>query len=996
MNIFRGSLISKGFVSLFLVAGLFLISNSAFAADVYVDGSVAGPGTGISSDPFNDIQVAIDSATTTDGDVIHIADGTYVITSTIEVTKELSFVGASQAGTIINGAAASGAFGPFAIHSSKSNLSFSNFTLIGPSGTGRGFKLEGTTANTPSTQDGARASNINFSDITVKQSGRTGIDLNGVNNATLNNVTLNNNGGNGFSLTDGDNLTLTNVTTFANAWGGIAIYTKGQYFPGGVTGVTVSGLNSSEVNPFYVQTEGNDPLNPGFPFQASSISIPQFQYTGTNNLNPVSSGYTFYNDDPFELLTVTTSVGDLPHVTLIDTVASSTLIIGGQDIQTAINNATSGDVIILDGIYLVNTTINVNKSVTLQGVNGAKILTSGTNQLFLITSPEVTITDLVITKTDKSGTQNIIGIQAASTTISNNTFKGKYVIGDGDVSRAMVVSPGVVGFNIHDNHITDLRQPAYIDASTGVVTNNFVGGTRGWVVLSDANVTFTGNTWGTNVLDIAIIPGASNNYTDIISMSAANNNANIENQFGTPTLNHVYVDGSVAVTGNGTLLSPYKTISEAFSRVATSGVVTVAAATYTENLSINKSLSLQGSNIGVTGSSTSRGAETVINGNGVNAAVQVNANDVTVDGFTIRGGAGTYLSGVYSAITNTNLIVRNNIITDNAIGVYAECATCTIENNLFDANNRPGSAGGAGIYTEKSTDLSILNNEFRGHLNNSAVIFAAVATSSHTNVVFTGNNIHDNNSSNSMVYVVGVTGGAFNSNTISQSGSNAFSFSNGNENISLTSNTLLNSGRGIKISNGGDMVATSSNFTVLHNIFASNTIAAIEVVDGFDGDVNAINNYWGHPTGPNAPLNLAGLGDIIIGAVLYTPWCVNETCTTPVVVPPTPTPTPTTGGGLLFFPNQPIAQTGQVLGATTGQVLGASSFRFNMNLRYGMRNDDVTELHKFLIANGYLKISAPTGWYGPLTRAAVIKWQAANGIPATGFFGPLSRAFINQ
>lgn len=95
--------------------------------------------------------------------------------------------------------------------------------------------------------------------------------------------------------------------------------------------------------------------------------------------------------------------------------------------------------------------------------------------------------------------------------------------------------------------------------------------------------------------------------------------------------------------------------------------------------------------------------------------------------------------------------------------------------------------------------------------------------------------------------------------------------------------------------------------------------------------------------------------------------------------------------------------TGQVLGASTGptgstggQVLGEATFQFTANLGYGSRGNDVMELQKILIAKGYLKIDAPTGWFGPLTLAAVKEYQAANSITATGFVGPLTRAALNS
>lgn len=79
-----------------------------------------------------------------------------------------------------------------------------------------------------------------------------------------------------------------------------------------------------------------------------------------------------------------------------------------------------------------------------------------------------------------------------------------------------------------------------------------------------------------------------------------------------------------------------------------------------------------------------------------------------------------------------------------------------------------------------------------------------------------------------------------------------------------------------------------------------------------------------------------------------------------------------------------------------GQVAGASTYNFQKNFGIGSRiSPDVTELQKILIADGYLKIIAPTGYFGPSTMAAVKLYQKANNISATGFVGILTRAVLN-
>ncbi|MEN9647588.1 MAG: trimeric autotransporter adhesin, partial [Candidatus Parcubacteria bacterium] len=67
---------------------------------------------------------------------------------------------------------------------------------------------------------------------------------------------------------------------------------------------------------------------------------------------------------------------------------------------------------------------------------------------------------------------------------------------------------------------------------------------------------------------------------------------------------------------------------------------------------------------------------------------------------------------------------------------------------------------------------------------------------------------------------------------------------------------------------------------------------------------------------------------------------------------------------------------------------------FTRYLTVGSTGTDVSELQSILVSNGYLASGLPMGYFGALTKAAVMKWQAAVGLPATGYFGPMSIAKI--
>src|SRR3989338_2249828 len=87
------------------------------------------------------------------------------------------------------------------------------------------------------------------------------------------------------------------------------------------------------------------------------------------------------------------------------------------------------------------------------------------------------------------------------------------------------------------------------------------------------------------------------------------------------------------------------------------------------------------------------------------------------------------------------------------------------------------------------------------------------------------------------------------------------------------------------------------------------------------------------------------------------------------------------------------------LGAQSGGTTTTTSCSFTRDLTVGARGTDVKCLQEYLNGAGFEVAASGAGspgneteTFGPLTRAAVVKWQSANGVSGTGYFGPISRA----
>jgi hypothetical protein len=178
-----------------------------------------------------------------------------------------------------------------------------------------------------------------------------------------------------------------------------------------------------------------------------------------------------------------------------------------------------------------------------------------------------------------------------------------------------------------------------------------------------------------------------------------------------------YVDGMHGSDNNDCKSRQHacKTIGHAISLAHSGDSIMVAAATYTENLTIGSSLRLIGS-----GAKT-----TIIDGGGVNTVVTISSRGahVTLSRLTIRNG----FSWSYGAgIRNSGMLkISDSIISANRAasvggGVYNSNETLTISNSRISGNSAtfgctpPGHCLGGGIFND-SGNLTINDSDLSGN-----------------------------------------------------------------------------------------------------------------------------------------------------------------------------------------------------------------------------------------------------------------------------------------
>jgi nitrous oxidase accessory protein NosD len=334
------------------------------------------------------------------------------------------------------------------------------------------------------------------------------------------------------------------------------------------------------------------------------------------------------------------------------------------------------------------------------------------------------------------------------------------------------------------------------------------------------------------------------------------------------------------------------TINAAIGKASPGDTINVATGIYHEPVVINKTLTLRGGQSGVD-ARTRSGAESVIDD--PCAPVQITADNVTLDGFTVQGSTqsdpclntGIWTNPGFSS-THGGHQILNNIVQNNISGMELDndgTFQTKVQFNLIQNNNNPGPGSGNGIQSNFGLKNALIdNNKFFGQTN-SSVLLPGTGSSPIT----ISNNTLDVGIAMYVSSGIAITGNSSIGNTVS----GTIYMGGGDSAITISSNVLDNGVEGIVVENafGGP----NSNVTISpNNCIAGNSTNGLRVASGgYTGGLNATNNWWGAASGPNYNGGGPGTGDKITDpdhVVSFSPFLSSRTgtpCAPPPVGPPT-------------------------------------------------------------------------------------------------------------
>jgi hypothetical protein len=315
----------------------------------------------------------------------------------------------------------------------------------------------------------------------------------------------------------------------------------------------------------------------------------------------------------------------------------------------------------------------------------------------------------------------------------------------------------------------------------------------------------------------------------------------------------------------------YPTIQEAIDAASDGDTIVVAAGLYTENVVIDKSLTLQGAKAGVDARNRS-GAETIIEPDEGICIKVISAVDrvVVIDGLTVQNAQ--HGITVPEPVMAANIIIKNvralNLLKFAITMAFTERATveyCYVAGAQYGINVGALDPFPPTVSTFRNNEIVNVEFGFTGYFKDSLI-----EGNSIRNYVKGGKGI-DGQFLNSTIKNNTVTGyvkGA--ALTFEDHYARALS-----ENVNVTGNTFTGNNLGIYVF---DTQTTLTGITVNFNNIAGNFWYGVWNQGG--QTLDATKNWWGAANGPGG--RGPGDGDDISTKVLYSPWLGAELGTEPM------------------------------------------------------------------------------------------------------------------
>ncbi len=705
-----------------------------------LDGSGCGMGSVVFGyDAFATITDGIDAVAT--AGTVNVADGRYP--ETLNFTKNVTIAGQSEAGVVID----THTFNSYGLHAygDAVDVTLRNFTLIGPMPTasGYGIKIAG---------DNARAT---IENVTVTDSGRSGIDLNGLAAVTITDVTAQNNGGVGLALTDSSNATVSGLTTAGNGWGGAAVYVYGNYYTLGSDGVVFTGTNT--FGEMLALTLEATPTPAG----ATLANITNLTLPAELSHSVQGLGFESLRIDYTINLTnaLTAGVGGAPLAYARELATGDFYVGAGMSIQTAETAAADGDTIrVLDGTFTEQ--VMVDKSVSLVGNGAANTIIQSPPTLSPCFTTSYTAYPIVcITNTagaqldgftiDGAGLGNAnykfmgVAFRNAGGTVQNSAiqriedtpFSGAqhgvalYAYNDDGVTRAITVT---------NNIFTDFQKNAMALAAgattelTLSVTGNQISG-KGATPTTAQNGIQTYGDLITGVISGNTVSGIAYDGASWVASSILNifSNLSIENNVVTQAQVGVYNwDGSADIASNtigvvkagdysygivatdppDALPSPFEAV------LSPGGTLAPRAKTLAATVALTPAITVTIRSNTISAS----GVDTYTFGIEADAGYGVNYLNLTVDGNAITGfdeGLVLYQTTIYGQPGFASVTVSNNTLTNNGVGIdsYYNTGTTILSGNTLTGNTD-------GLFITGATALTLTGNIVYANTNNGMTI----------------------------------------------------------------------------------------------------------------------------------------------------------------------------------------------------------------------------------------------------------------------------------